>query len=76
MLVLHLCQDCHLLLEPNLWCDVVWHVVWCGVPGCFYQMAMAGMVLHTEKCKPGGLCVSMRAVCSVCRSWEGEVRSP
>ena len=33
-------------------CGVVWcSAVWCG------QKAMAGMVLHAGKCKPGGLCV-------------------
>ena len=39
-------------------------------------MANDGMVLHAGKCKPGGLCVSVRAVCRVSRTLDGEVRSP
>ena len=39
---------------------MVWCVlVWCGVVcrrRCYQMALMAGMVLHTGKCKPGGLC--------------------
>ena len=33
------------------------------------QKAIAGMVLHAGKCKPGGMCVSVCAVCSVLSTW-------
>ena len=44
------------------WGGLGWGVV---CRRCCYQKAMARMVLHAEKCKPGGLCVKARAVCCV-----------
>ena len=62
--VVHPSWDRRLLLQlgplpasPTLWFGVVWFgAVWCAKRRC-YQKAIAGMVLHTGKCKPGGLCV-------------------
>ena len=51
-----------------VWCGVVWcGVVWCGVV-CrrrYYQMAMAGVVLHLGNASREG-CVCGRALCVVC----------
>ena len=64
---------CGVVLCGVILCGVVWYpVVWCGVVWygmvcqrrC-YQMAMAGMVLHTGNASREG-CVSKRTLCAVC----------
>ena len=51
-----------------VWYGMVWYGMLCRGVVCqrrCYQKAMAGMVLHTGKCKPAGLCVEVCVVCSV-----------
>ena len=69
--VLHrIALHCAALHRVALHCAALCCVVECVVV-CCSPKAMAGVVLHAGKCKPGGLCVEVRVVCSVLRTWYG-----